>query len=371
MRPGAWITKKKTLTSEPPTMKMKPTCSILFLLILAVLIPLALGPTGCGRSQSRVVLYCAQDKEFAEHVLGEFTRRTGIEVLPRYDTEADKSVSLYEELVREAARPRCDVHWNNEILSTLRLQRKGLYEPYASSSAAPYPTSAKAADETWHAFAARARILLVNTKLVAAVDRPRSLLDLTEPKWKGRVAMAKPQFGTTATQAACLFEVLGPEKARSFYLGLRDNGVHIVPGNKQVAEGVGKGQFAVGLTDTDDALEEIAASSPVAIVFPDRDRPRSDRMGTLFIPNTVALIRGCPNPDGGRRLIDYLLSAEVEKQLAEAASHQIPLNPEVQARLPEGMATPQTAKPMDVDFGKAADLWDQVQTFLRNEFARP
>src|SRR5262249_24862510 len=153
----------------------------------------------------------------------------------------------------------CDVHWNNEILSSIRLQRKGLYEPYASPSAAPYPASAKSGDDTWHAFAARARILIVNTKRVPESDRPRSLLDLTDPKWKGRVAVAKPQFGSTATQAACLFEVLGPEKARGFYLGLRDNGVHIVPGNKQVAEGVGRGPFDVGLTDTDDALEEIAA----------------------------------------------------------------------------------------------------------------
>jgi iron(III) transport system substrate-binding protein len=332
---------------------------------------LTIGPAGCNRSAPRVVLYCAQDKEFAEHSLGEFTRRTGIEVLPRYDTEADKSVSLYVELVREAARPRCDVHWNNEILSTIRLQRQGLYEPYASPSAAPYPASAKAADNTWTAFAARARILLINTKLVPESERPRSLLDLTDAKWKGRVAMAKPQFGTTATQAACLFEVLGRDRARSFYLGLRDNGVHIVPGNKQVAEGVGRGQFAVGLTDTDDALEEIAAGSPVVIIFPDRDRPRVERLGTLFIPNTLAIIRGGPNPEGARKLVDYLLSAEVEKQLAESASHQIPLNPEVQAQLPEGMATPQIAKPMDVDFGKAADLWDEVQTFLIKEFARP
>jgi iron(III) transport system substrate-binding protein len=355
-------------------MRHSPTAAIglVCLTLLAALGVLALGPVGCNnRSKPRVVLYSAQDPEFAEHALGEFTRRTGIDVLPRYDTEADKSVSLYHELVREADRPRCDVHWNNEILSTIRLQRKGLYEPYASPSAAPYPASAKAADNTWTAFAARARILIVNTKMVPEADRPRSLLDLTEPKWKGRVAMAKPQFGTTATQAACLFEVLGSEKARAFYLGLRDNGVHIVPGNKQVAEGVGRGQFAVGLTDTDDALEEIAAGSPVVMIFPDRDRPKTERMGTLFIPNTLAIIRGGPNPEGARKLVDYLLSAEVEKQLAESASHQIPLNPEVQARLLEGMATPQTAKPMDVDFGKAADLWDEAQTFLINEFARP
>src|SRR5262249_31518928 len=155
----------------------------------------------------------------------EFRQRTGLEVAPKYDTEALKSVALYQELIADEDRPRCDVFWNNEILSTIRLQRRGLLEPYASPSAEPYPASAKAPDHTWHAFAARARVLLVNTRLVPEAERPRSLLDLTDPRWRGRVAMAKPGGGTSATQAACLFEVLGPERARAYYLGLKRNGV--------------------------------------------------------------------------------------------------------------------------------------------------
>ena len=97
-------------------------------------------------------------------------------------------------------------------------------------------------------------------------------------------------------------------------------------------------------------------------------------MGTLFLPNTVAVIKGSPNPDGARKLVDYLLSAESEKRLAESESHQIPLNPQVKAALPKEIERPRdaggTVKSMQVDFGKATDLWDEVQTFLRNEFAR-
>jgi iron(III) transport system substrate-binding protein len=325
---------------------------------------------GCGSARDRVVLYCAQDEEFATQILRDFRDRTGLRVDTKFDTEADKSVSLYTELIQEKDRPRCDVHWNNEILSTIRLQRQGLLEPYASPSAAAYPESTRPKDHTWQAFAARARILLVNTQLVKEADQPQSLLDLVEPRWRGRIAMAKPQFGTSATQAACLFEVLGPEKARAFYLGLRDNGIHIEPGNKQVAEGVGSGKYAAGITDTDDAMEEVAAGHPVAIIFPDKDRPRDSRLGTLFIPNTLAIIRGSPNPEGARKLVDFLLSPEVEARLAETASHQIPLNPEVKAQLPKEIKRPEAVKAMDVDFDKAADLWDEAQTFLRKEFAR-
>jgi iron(III) transport system substrate-binding protein len=341
--------------------------------VLACCLPAA----GCKPPEARVVLYCAQDEEFATGVLDQFHQRTGLPVAPKYDTEADKSVSLYQELVSEKNRPRCDVFWNNEILSTLRLQRRELLEPYDSPSAKPYPAEAKAADHTWHAFATRARVLVVNTRLVAEKERPRSLLDLTDARWKGRVVMARPQFGTSATQAACLFEVLGGERARKYYRDLKANEVQIAPGNKPVAEWVGQGRtplgqvVSVGVTDTDDAMAEVRAGHDVAIVYPDRDAPADGRLGTLFIPNTVAIIKGGPNSDGARRLVDYLLSAEVEKRLAESESCQVPLNPEVKATLPPQIETPGRGRVMRVDFGKAAELWDEVQTFVRQEFARP
>jgi iron(III) transport system substrate-binding protein len=219
-------------------------------------------------------------------------------------------------------------------------------------------------------------VLLVNTKLVPESERPRSLLDLADTRWKGKLGIAKPTSGTTATHAACLFEVLGADKARDFFLALRANEVQIVPGNKQVAEGVSAGQFAIGITDTDDAMIEISNHKPVALIFPDREgHAEHPRLGTLFIPNTVAVIRGCPNPVGAKKLVDFLLSAEVEKRLAESQSRQIPLNPKVKADLPAPMDRPReaggTIKSMEVDFGKAADLWTESQTFLTKEFVKP
>jgi iron(III) transport system substrate-binding protein len=321
---------------------------------------------GCGSSSPRVVLYCAQDREFADAVLAKFTTKTQLAVAPKYDTEADKSVSLYFEIVHEKDRPRCDVFWNNEILSTIRLQKQELLVPYSSEPGQWYP---HAADNTWYAFAGRARIIIVNTELVPEGERLRSLLQLAEAKWKNRAAMARPQFGTSATQAACLFQVLGKEKAESYYRGLRANGIQVLPGNKDVAVAVGRGRspddrpVAVGVTDTDDAMEEIHAGRPVAIIFPDQDE-----LGTLFIPNTIAIIKGCPNPDGARRLVDHLLGGDVEQALMKSGWH-FPMrrgNNEIPAPELRG-----GSRKMKVDFEKAADLWEEAQKFVQQEFARP
>ena len=325
---------------------------------------------GCRNSAaSRVVVYCAHDREFAKAILDTFQAQSGLTVDVKYDSEANKSILLYENLVLEKDQPRCDVHWNNEILATIRLQQQGILQPYASHSAVPYPDAFKAKDHSWTAFAARARVLLVNKEKVNEEELPGSLWDLTKPEWKGRIAMAKPMFGTTATQAACLFHVWGKDKAIDFYRKLHANGMALVPGNKQVAVDVAAGRYDIGLTDTDDAIAEIDERRPVEVLFPVGHKSEGEHRGVLFIPNTVAMIKGCPNPEGAKKLIDYLLSVSVETRLALSKSRQIPLNPQVKVDSLKPIETPQTVRALPVDFALAAECWKESQEFLVKEFA--
>ena len=320
---------------------------------------------GCWRAANkpRVVVYSALDSEFSQPILEKYERATGVQVLAKFDVESTKTVGLVNEILAESRRPRCDVFWNNEILNTIRLQKRGLLARYAPPTAADYPPMYKAADGTWYGFAARARVLVVNRKLVDEAERPKSIYDLTDPKWRGRIGIAKPLFGTTATQAACLFACLGDEKAKDFFRRLKANEVQILSGNKQVALAAAGGQIAFGLTDTDDAIIELEKGLPISVVYPDRE---PDQIGTLFIPNTVCVLNGCPHPEAAHQLIDYLLSPPVEEALAAGASAQIPLNPAVKV-MPR-VDSPRTIKAMAVDFEQAAACWDRAANFIRDEF---
>jgi iron(III) transport system substrate-binding protein len=310
-----------------------------------------------------VVVYSALDREFSEPLLKDYAQRTGVRVATKFDIESTKTVGLTNQIIAEARRPRCDLFWNNEILNTLRLKEKGLLVPFHPTRAGELPPTFRAKDGTWYGFAARARILIVNTRLVAEADRPTGIRDLLDPKWKGKIGIAKPIFGTTATHAACLFAAWGDEKAMAFFRDLKANGVQILSGNKQVALAAGSGQIALGLTDTDDAMGEIDAGSPVSIIYPDRG---PEGLGTLFIPNTLAIIKRAPHPKEAEALADHLLSPEVEAALARGPSAQIPLlkSTNVEARV----ETPRTVHAMEANFEAAARRWDKVAAFLISEF---
>jgi len=155
---------------------------------------------------------------------------------------------------------------------------------------------------------------------------------------------------------------LGEGKARDFYQKIKDKGIRIVNGNSVVRDLVASGQLDFGLTDTDDACGAIKKGASVKVVFPDQEG-----IGTLIIPNTVALIKGAPHPKEARELIDYLLSEEIEQKLIKSGAIQMSLRP----RSPSSGCIPvKNVKNMQVSYSDILRNIDQANKELREIFLR-
>ena len=320
--------------------------------------------TGCWSSNGReVVVYTALDREFSGPVFAVFEKENDIDVLPKFDVESTKTVGLVTAIIHEKNRPRCDVFWNNEIMHTLRLRKLGLLDTYDSPAGKQFPKQYRSSDGTWYGLAARARVLIVNTKVLPDKEEwPKSIIELADEKWQGKCGIARPLFGTTATHAAVLFSHWGDELAKQFFQNVKNN-ARVLSGNKQVALAVASGQLAFGLTDTDDAIIEKDNGMPVDIIYPDQFE---EGLGTLFIPNTLCLIKGSAHPDEARKLMEYLLNEQVERKLAAGSSAQFPVNPNVTEK--SRAAPNEPVRWMEVDFEAAADKWDVATEFLKQEF---
>ncbi|MBU6391105.1 MAG: extracellular solute-binding protein [Planctomycetota bacterium] len=307
---------------------------------------------------NEVIVYTSEDQIFAEPILQEFEKKTGIKVRAIYDTEETKSTGLVNRLIAEKDNPQADVFWSNDPVRPVLLQIKGLTTPYVSSVAADIPSIYKDVDGHWTGFSARARIILYNTNLVNMDERPLSIFDLVKPKWRGQVAIANPLFGTTSIHMAALFIALGDEKAKKFLNDLKANGVKIVSSNSEVKRLVARGEVKMGITDTDDAHMAVKEGVPAKEVFPDQST-----IGTFIIPDMVSLIKNSRNQENGKKLIDYLVSSTVERSLAWAPCAHMPLRYGI--KTPPDVLTLDAVKGMNINYPDVAAKLEKITEFLK------
>ncbi len=321
----------------------------------------ATGPAGGGSGSSipdsggTVVVYSSVDEVFAEPILKQFEEETGIQVALVPDTEETKSTGLLNRLIAEKGRPQADVFWSGDPVRAAILKAKGVSTAYRSAAADGLPGEFSDPEHHWTCFSARARVIIYNTDRVAKGDVPTSIHDLADPRFRGKACIANPLFGTTSMHVAALFQSMGDGPAKEFMQSLVDNEVKVLSSNGEVRRRVANGEFSIGLTDTDDVHVAMTEGKPVDFVYPD-----ADGLGTLVMPNAVVLIADGPNPQGGKRVIDYLLGAETEAALARGEAAQMPLRGDVE--LPEGFRFESVSglKTMAVDYGKLADKLDEL-----------
>jgi iron(III) transport system substrate-binding protein len=330
-------------------MPLKPKALLLLLVALLALAG-ALVFSGSRKSAAaEVVVYTSVDAEAAFPLFERFTKETGIQVVPRTDSEASKTTGLAERLLQLKDNPDGDVFWNSELSFTQVLAKAGVLEPYASPSARDIQPRHKDPLSLWTSFACRARVLIYNTQQAERSAVPRTLEGFCEPRWKGRFAVAKPLFGTARSHFVALVASLGEEKAFKLFRAWRENGVLLAASNSDVRNRVVDGTCDLGLTDTDDALSAMDRNKPVNFTVPDQT---AEWPGAFLIPNSVAILKNCPHRKEARAFVDFLLKPETEKWLAENGMRQIPVR-DVGAQLPEGL---KNLKAADVDWEKVAAL---------------
>ena len=346
----------------------------------AMLLP-ALNKTKHALQRNQVIIYAAQDQIYAEPILREFENTTGIKVKAVYDSEAVKTVGLANRLLAERDHPQCDVFWGNEEMRTRQLAAEGVFRE----------------TNGWAAFGYRSRRIVINTNFVAvgilpAVERgfqpggkgvvrnegnenpsvstlssaspggkmppstagrmpaATSLLELTNDIWRGKVALAFPQFGTTATHFHALKQLWGEAAWLAWCRALAVNKPFVVDGNSVVVKFLGRGEAWIGLTDSDDIAAGQREGMPVmalpltpSLSPSDGERGAESRVRgeTLLIPNTVAVIRNAPHPANAQKLFEYLQQPEVAEKLvavnaledATCRTNATALNPDWEALL--------------------------------------
>jgi len=353
---------------------MRKAPAALLVLALAGLLAFLLAPYLSKDSAETVNLYCSVDQDQYLPVVAAFKASTGIEVKDQGETEASRSIGVTQKLAMEKDHPVADVLWANEIMNTVYLRDLGVLAPLPAGVASAFPEAWRDTKGTYVAFAGRARVLLVNTKLLPdRKDWPTRVEDLLDPRFGGpgrAMAIAKPLTGTTFTHAVSLL-TRDAAKGEAFWRAVAARAakgeIKAASGNGAVMQLVsdpGKG-IAFGLTDTDDARVAVTKGAPVEVIYPDQGE---GEVGTLVIPNTVALVKGGAHPAAGERLLRWLVTPEAEASLSAGPIANIPLRAEVSA--PAHVKRPGADfRPMTVDWDAVGANRDRWSSLLQSLFA--
>ena len=328
---------------------------------------------GCSvQYEKQVVVHCDAKQTYAGPVLASFARqfpKNEFQVVRRSLFPGDRGEFFLTGQNSLSDKFEGDVVWDSDLLRTLKLQRDGLLLPRTWAIPGNWPSSYYANDGAWVAFAARARVLIVNDRASESTDIPKSVFNLGMPQWKDRCGIASLSCPSVRVHLAIIASSsesirIDTDKSQDIayenqtldfdkWIDSLIHNVHIYETEEQLVSAVASGEVHWGVVDSDLAIVMRDQNPSIKIVFPDQGE---DGFGTVLIPDTVSVLAAAKNPRVAGRLADFLVSDDVEARLTMSDSATIPLNPDPKelSRLLKGL----DVKWADFKVDNLAAAWD-------------
>jgi len=285
-------------------------------LCIALLLP-TLALSACGGGDPDLVVYSGRSEPLLKPFLDEFAAREGLDVEVRFGETA----GLVGTLLEEGENTQADVFVGQDAAALERLATEELLQPYDGFER--MPARYRSADLEWTGLSGRARVLIVP----AGGEHPDSIFDLTDPEWRGRIAAPAPTNVSFRDWVSAIRLERGDDFARSYLEGLKANDMEILATHGEVQAAVGEGEFDIGLVNHYYVELGKRLGSPVEAIYTDQ---APGGFGVVFNVASAGITRSADDPENARKLMDYLLSDDVQERFAEA-NFEYPLLPGLEA----------------------------------------
>jgi iron(III) transport system substrate-binding protein len=261
---------------------------------------------GAAAGQGKLVVYSANDANLNRFVFEAFTRETGIAVDP---VEGGSGV-VFRRIASERERPLGDVVWG--VSRALLLTNRELLAPYASKNKDAVLAEFRDREDRWIGNNLHLLVILQNTKLVPTDAGPKTWADLIDPKWKGKIAFTDPaNSGSAFSNLTMLAELWGGGEAGWDKVAQLLANTRVLNRSTLVFQGVGNGEFPLGMSLEYAGLLWASNGAPVKVVYP--------QDGTIAQMEGVGIIKGGPNPESAKAFVDYINRKDVREAILRFA----------------------------------------------------
>lgn len=287
------------------------------------------GAPATGALSGDLIIYSGRSEALIKPLIEEFSKlHPNIKIALKSGSNSE----LANALIEEKANPQADLFLTTELMTVQKMADEGVFQPYEHAAAQAVPAAYRHPQGLWIGLTLRGRVIMYNTELVKPEDAPKSILELTDPKWKGQIAAAGSTNGGMQAQVGAMRQLIGEEKTQAWLDGLKANDVTFFGGHTDVRKAVGAGEFKIGLVNHYYFYLQQAEKSPVGVVFPDQGE---GQLGLIVNATAIGVVKGTKHKEAAEAFIDFLLSADGQADFAKL-NYEYPLrenaalHPEVQ-----------------------------------------
>jgi iron(III) transport system substrate-binding protein len=327
---------------------IRSTRALMALSAAALALPaLAACGGGSDAGDGPLTIYSGRSEELVGPLFAQFTAETGVEVSARYGDTAE----LAAQLIEEGDASPAQVYFAQDAGALGAVDAAGLLAPLPASVATTVPEAYRAPSGDWTGVSGRARVIAYDPEQVPAADVPQSIFDLTDPKWKGQVAIAPTNASFQAFVTAMRVSQ-GDEVTKAWLEGLVANDVQTYEKNSLILDAVDTGQAQLGLINHyywyEKAAEVGADAMRAQIAFTKPEDP-----GSLVNVAGVGILKGAAGNPKAAQFVEWLLSPSTQEWFV-TNTFEYPLVPAVAAA--EGLPPLDTLRGPNVPLAELADL---------------
>lgn len=276
-----------------------------------------------------LVIYSGRDEKLIGPLIEKAKKDLNKDIQVRYGDTAELAIALLE----EGKNSRADLFFAQDAGALGTLEKKQVTQPIASKLLNKVDSRFRSAKGHWLGISGRARVIDYNTKLVKSGELPKSISQLTEPKWRGKVGWA-PTNGSFQSFITAMRVLDGDEKTLQWLKAMKANGVKDYGKNAAIVEAVGRGEVHLGLVNNY-YLYRFKKDDPN---FPVAHHYTSKDAGSMINVAGVAITNTTDQKADVEALIDYLLNQSSQNYFAKetneyplvkgipAPSKQIPIS---------------------------------------------
>ncbi|MEM7480448.1 MAG: extracellular solute-binding protein [Acidobacteriota bacterium] len=272
------------------------------------------GGCGGGDSTERLLIYSPHGRDLLTLFEETFeAQNPGVDV--RWLDMGSQEV--YDRVRSETANPQADVWFGGPSTIFARAAEEGLFEPFQPTWADAIPQGFNDPEDRFFAVYRTAPVLLYNSAAISEEDAPRDWDDLLAPRFDDQILIRDPLasgtmrifFGTILERS--LRTTGDTREGFDWLLRLDAQTKEYVLNPVLMVEKLVRQEGQLTVWELTDALWQRERELPLSFAFP--------ASGTPIIVDSIGLVKNAPNPDLGRRFIEWVGSPEAQELAAREA----------------------------------------------------